>query len=243
MDLSPRTINIYLSTIGRMITILEKLEIIPRSVYPRPTMIKAKKVLTPKFWSLDEVSEILKASRSTYIHDMLLVALNTGLRLNELRYLRWEDINLEKGFLLVQSHLDDGFNPKDYEIRRIKLNHTTRKVLTELKFKQGNDIAYVFANKYGKPRINNLERDLMKILKRIGIQGKGGWHCARRTWGSHAIMAGADPKSVQKLYGHSELKTTEAYLNVTEKHLDETVELVNFEDEVNQGKIIDFRKG
>jgi integrase len=198
--------------------------------------------MAPKFWTNEEIERILISSRRTYIHDMILVALNTGLRLNELRFLRWEDINLDKGFLLVQSHPEDSFNPKDYELRRIKLNYEVIRILKELKIKSIPSVPYVFSNKYGKPRIYNLERDLRRILKKIGVEEKGGWHCARRTWGSHAIMAGADPKSVQKIYGHSRLETTQAYLNVTDKHLDETMDLVGFSDSKKRGEVILLKK-
>jgi len=239
--LATRTVDLHLTSLSKMITVLEELEIIPRGVYKRPKLIRAKSVKAPKFWTSEEVERILQVARRTYIYGMLVVALNTGLRLNELRYLRWDDVVLEQGFLLIQSHPEDGFNPKDYELRRIKLNTATIQLLAELRGKKKDNAKYVFSNKYGLPRKNNLYRDLLRILDVAGVTDKGAWHCARRTWGSHAIMAGADPKSVQRIYGHSRLETTQAYLNVTNKHLDETMDLVEFTDNKELAKVLPFK--
>jgi len=240
--LASRSVDIHLTSIGRMITVLEEMEIIPKGFYPRPQLIRAKSVTAPKFWTEEEVEKLLEFSRGKYVHNMLIFALNTGLRLNELRYLRWNDVNLNKGFLLVQSHPEDGFNPKDYELRRIKLNHEAIAVLREQKVKAFSKVPYVFPNKYGRPRKNCLDRVIRKELKKAGVVDKGAWHCARRTFACHLLMAGADVESVRIILGHSDLETTKRYLSVTDKHLNEIVDLVGFTDKIERGKVLPFKK-
>ena len=241
--LSPRSVDIHLTSIGRMITVLERMDIIPQGFYPRPQLIRARKVTAPKFWRKEEVKRLLESSRGKYVHNMLIFALNTGLRLNELRYLRWEDINLEKGFFLVQSHSEDRFNPKDYELRRIKLNLEATSVLKEQRDKVPSVVTYVFPNKYGRPRKNCIDRDLRKELRKAGVVDKGAWHCARRTFASHLLMAGADVESVRIILGHSELETTKRYLNVTDQHLNEIVDLVGFSDNLLREEKLSLKKG
>ena len=170
------------------------------------------------------------------------MALNTGLRRNELCYLRWDDVNLEKEFLLVQSHPEDSYNPKDYEIRRIKLNRDAMLLLRQVRSNCYPDIPYVFPNRFGEPRKNNLSRDLRQLLKEAGVINKGGWHCARRTFASHLLMAGADLESVRVILGHSDLDTTKKYLNVTDKHLDQTLDLIGFRAYTDRDKVIAFKK-
>lgn len=239
---STRTIDLRLTAISGMITVLENLEVIPKGFYPKPKLIRAKSVSAPKFWTEEDVFEILEAAQNTYIVNMLVLGLNTGLRKNELCYLQWSDINLDKGFLLVQSHPEDHFNPKDYELRRIKLNQDALLLLRRLRTQCRSEAPYVFGNKYGRPRKNNLNRDLRIILERIGKSDKGGWHCTRRTFASHLLMAGADLESVRVILGHSDLETTKKYLNVTDKHLDNTIDLVGFSADKKSDKVIPFQK-
>jgi len=239
---APRTVDLRLTAISGMITALENMEFIPLGLYPKPKLIRAKKVMAPKFWTEDEIDSILEVSSGNYISDILLLALNTGLRRNELCFLRWDDVNLEKEFLLVQSHPEDSYNPKDYEIRRIKLNRDAMLLLRQLRSNCYPDIPYVFPNRFGGPRKNNLSRDLRQVLKEAGVINKGGWHCARRTFASHLLMAGADLESVRVILGHSDLDTTKKYLNVTDKHLDKTLDLIGFRAHTDRNKVIPFKK-
>ncbi|MBN2224096.1 MAG: tyrosine-type recombinase/integrase [Deltaproteobacteria bacterium] len=239
---SPRTVDLRLTAISGMITVLENLDVIPGGTYPKPKLIRAKKVKAPKFWTEEEVKKVIEASSGTYITDMILLALNTGLRRNEVCYLRWDDVNLDRGFLLVQGHPEDHHNPKDYEIRRIKLNRDALSLLIRIRTESLPNVPYVFPNKYGHLRTNNLDRDLRLILAKTGIPDKGGWHCARRTFASHLLMAGADLESVRQLLGHSDLDTTKKYLNVTDQHLDKTLDLIGFRAEGEQKKVIAFKK-
>ncbi len=100
----------------------------------------------------------------------------------------------------------------------------------------------MFPNKYGRPRKNCLDRDIRKELKKADVVDKGGWHCARRTFASHLLMAGADVESVRIILGHSDLETTKRYLSVTDKHLNEIVDLVGFTDKIERGKVLPFKK-
>ena len=97
--LAPRTVDLHLTTLGKMVGVLENLEIVPKGINSKPKSIRPKKVTAPKFWTGEEVERILKAPKGSYIYSMLVVALNLGLRQNEIRYLRWDNINLGRGFL------------------------------------------------------------------------------------------------------------------------------------------------
>ena len=244
---SPRTIDVRLEVIKRMISVLEDLSVIPKDIYPRPKLIKAKRSKAPQFWTSEEVNEVLHKADSTYVYDLIVFGLNTGLRRNELIHLRWEDVNLDGQFILVQGYevvyqdTKYSFEPKDHEVRRIKLNNVALKTLYKLKNMDRTNI-WVFANKYGRPRRYNLDRDLMKITESAHVRHKGAWHCMRRTFAVHLLMEGADLESIRQLLGHSNISTTMAYLNVTDKHLDRTVELLKFgENEENKGLIV-FKK-
>ncbi|MBN1574726.1 MAG: site-specific integrase [Deltaproteobacteria bacterium] len=246
--LAPRTVDLKLTGIGKMITVLESLKIIPKGVVERPRLIRAKTSKSPTFWEEGEISRILASAQNMHIYDMVILGLNTGLRLGELTHLRWGDVNLDGGFILVQGYSMDfggetfSFEPKDHEIRRIKLNAAAFEVLSRLRPKSELS-PWVFANKYGKPRKNNLHRDFRIVTRRAGVEDKGGWHSLRRTFAVHLLMNGADLESLRRLLGHSDIKTTQVYLNVTARFLDETVNLVGFRGQKETGVVIPFKKG
>lgn len=176
---------------------------------------------------------------------MILFCLNTGLRKQEFVYLRWKDVNLNGGFITVQGHKEShedkeySFEPKDHEARRIKQNTTARKVLEGLKGKA--DITpWVFANKYGCPRQvdGRIDMDMKEILDMANVKDKGRWHGVRRTFAVNLLMRGADLESLRQLLGHSDISTTQKYLNVTGRHLNVTVDLLesNPESTFKNGK-------
>ena len=244
-----RTVDIRLTAISGMITVNENLEAIPRGYFPKPKLIRGKKAKLPQFWSENEVQNVLREARSTYLYNMIRFGLNTGLRRIELVHLRWADINFHGGFLNVQSYeIKYGgqkftFDPKDHESRRIKLNDQALELLVSLR-DQERLSPWVFPNRYGKPRLNlrNLGRDLKTVLTRAGVSDKGLWHCIRRTFAVHLLMNGADLESLRQLLGHSDISTTQAYLNVTGEHLDKTVNLIGFEEKEGYGKVIPLKR-
>jgi site-specific recombinase XerD len=245
-DLSPRTVDIHLTAVSKLVTVLENIEHIPKGVYPRPTLIRAKRAKAPQFWTLEEIDRVLQATNNSYLQNMIKVGLNTGLRRSELLHLRWEDIHFEGRFMLIQGYeMKCGnetirFDPKDHELRRIKMNQQAVDVFLQEKIKN-NPSPLVFPNKYGRLRRNNIDRDLRLFLKKAGVTEKGTWHAIRRTFATHLVMAGADLESIRQLLGHSEIKTTMAYLNVTSQHLDKTVDLIELGKSTDNKKVVSFR--
>ena len=246
---STRTVDIRLTAIGGMIRVLEDLDVIGKGTVPRPKLIREKRSKTPIFWTIEEVDRILRAADRKYIYDMIVFGLNTGLRRTELVHIRWADVNIESGFLVVQGYeINHGgraysFEPKDHEVRRIKLNASAREILDRTR----ETVAlapWVFANSLGRPRENFsvLNRDLRIVLANAGVRDKGGWHALRRTFAVHLLMAGTDLESIRRLLGHSNISTTQVYLNVTDQHLDKAVDVLDFGDVRTLENVVPFKK-
>ncbi|MBN1574400.1 MAG: site-specific integrase [Deltaproteobacteria bacterium] len=230
-SLAPRTIDIHLTAIGKFITVIEKdLRIIPEGTYPRPRLLRVKKSKDPDYLTIEEIGSILDATKNSYLYDMIIFALNTGLRIGEIRCLRWEDIDLEAGHFRVQGYEMDGvkFEPKDHGVRKIKLNNDALDVLKRLE-KMRIFSPWVFASRLGTPRSkDNLVRDLGIFYRRAGIEKKGKWHLLRRTFATHLLNAGTGIEAVSKLLGHSELQTTiDSYTSVVQE-MDRAVDRLNF---------------
>ena len=131
----------------------------------------------------------------------------TGLRKRELYFLSWSDVDLDAATLRVSGEGKVGFSPKDYEERIIPLPPDLVDLLSGLVRRAD----WVFPNRNGN-RLNHLLRRLQTIAARAGVTGTT-LHKFRHTYGTRLLERGADIVTVQKLMGHSDLKTTEKYLN------------------------------
>jgi len=131
----------------------------------------------------------------------------TGLRKRELYFLTWRDVDLTSATLRVSGEGKTGFSPKDYEERVIPLPPDLVELLSGLPRRAD----WVFPNRNGN-RLNHLLRRLQTIATRAGVAGAT-LHKFRHTYGTRLLERGADIVTVQKLMGHSDLKTTEKYLN------------------------------
>lgn len=131
----------------------------------------------------------------------------TGLRKRELYFLTWRDVDLTTATLRVSGEGKIGFSPKDYEERVIPLPPD----LVDLLSGVPQRAEWVFPNRNGN-RLNHLLRRLQTIATRAGVVNAT-LHKFRHTYGTRLLEGGADIVTVQKLMGHSDLKTTEKYLN------------------------------
>ena len=62
------------------------------------------------------------------------------------------------------------------------------------------------------------------LRKSLGVKKTIGPHSLRHSFATHLVENGADISSVQQMLGHSSITTTERYLHMSKKHLQQTLE-------------------
>lgn len=129
------------------------------------------------------------------------LALQTGLRRAEQYGLKWSDVSLDRGVLIVVG--------KGAKRRSMPVNNAAREALWELHRASGGS-AYVCQ---GSPR-----RWFEAAVRFAGIVDFR-WHDLRHTFASRLVMDGVDIRTVQQLLGHASLATTQRYAHVSEEHL------------------------
>lgn len=238
-----KTINNHLTVLAKCLRTAEEwleLEKLPK--------IKKLKMPPQKFdfLSREESQLLLKHSKDLW-YDMILTALKTGLRLGELRGLKWDDIDLKKQTLTVRrsAYRHDCFvSPKSNKERTIPLSDNLHSILNGRKQK----IGFVFSVK-PKVHLKNMDcyRKLRGACKRAGIR-RIGWHVLRHSFASHLVEAGAHLKAVQELLGHSNIQTTMRYAHLAKSALSNAVKLLDGNDQhpeqrqYNASKHISFEK-
>lgn len=178
-----------------------------------------------------ELNALLSTAREHFPNHLafLHVAIFTGLRLSELRGLRWDALDLENGKLHVRQRAD-GWNtigdPKTAKSNRtISIGPETVRLLREWKLRQPAKSAsqgLVFASARGTPyNVGNLyNRFLWPLQEKAGVcewEGDGedrksvpryGFHAFRHFYASALIAAGKSVVEVQNALGHAQATVT-----------------------------------
>jgi integrase len=140
----------------------------------------------------------------------VIVAALTGLRVSEIKGLRWED--LKGNELDVQRSVWSGHISETKTLTSkapVPVLPLLHKALANHR-KRVPDSEYIFAGpRKGKPLVieNLFKRGIKAHLAEKGIVWKG-WHAFRRGLGTNLNALGADPKTIQAILRHSQLSTT-----------------------------------
>lgn len=192
------------------------------------TLVEPPKIgsLLPVTLSTSEVEKLLGGFdedrpldiRNTAILEILY---SCGLRVSELINVRCSDLFFEEGLIKV---VGKGNKERFVPIGRIGQESILRYLAVRVEGKKGfSDI--LFLNNRG----TKLTRNMIFIIVRKGAQNAGlektiSPHSLRHSFATHLVENGADISSVQQMLGHSSITTTEKYLHMGKKHLQQTLE-------------------
>jgi len=201
---------------------------------PRPD----KRLVMPKVqkpdilpYTEDEVKRILKAcgkmkpatptnrsgyqaKRSTAKRDqiIIMILLDTGIRVSELCRLKYTDVNLENKSLRIQT-FETGIKTHD---RTVFLGNTTMKLLFPYVSEKINDNDFLVKNRNDKPlNRNGVAHLLARIGKRANVPGVDA-HRFRHTFAIQYLRNGGDIYTLQRLLGHRSLEIVKNYLRLSE---------------------------
>lgn len=181
--------------------------------------LKAPKIekKIPGILTIDEVDLLLKQPRENTakgIRDraMLELLYATGIRVSELISLTLKDINLKLGYITCSSGEKERVIPFGSAAKR-SVEHYMEGARAELLGSQESEM--LFLNCSGK---SMSRQGFWKVLKSYaeaaGIQQDITPHTLRHSFAAHLVQNGADLKSVQEMMGHSDISTTQIYMNM-----------------------------
>jgi len=172
--------------------------------------IKKKEKQLPKVISKEKVKQMIDLTENLKHKLIIKILYSSGLRLQELINLKRKEINFERGILNVNK----GKGKKD----RITLISENLK-LDLLKYYSNNifKTEYVFEGRNGKYTKKSVQKVLENVGKKMEIKVTP--HMLRHSFATHLLEQGTDIGHIQKLLGHSDLKTTEIYTHVSTRDL------------------------
>ncbi len=167
-----------------------------------------------RYLSNEEIKRLLDACPEC-LRRIVMCALLTGMRRGEILNLKWDDVNIQHGIILLK-------HTKTGRMREIPICGLLERVLLECH--QNTDSMYVFCNEQAKPykRIDTL---FQSVVKRANIQDFC-FHDLRHTAASYMVMLGIDLATVKEILGHQKIDMTLRYAHLSPVHKREAMEIL-----------------
>jgi len=177
----------------------------------------------PSVLSRAEVEVLLNMpalSSSGGLRDKALLELlyATGMRISEVANLRLENLHLKEGYLKC---FGKGGKERIIPVGE-KAREAVEKYLEKKLEKISQQVEYVFVNWRGKKLTRQGLWEIIKgYVRKSGISKKITPHTFRHSFATHLLQGGADLRSVQEMLGHSDISTTQIYLHLDRRQVQE----------------------
>jgi site-specific recombinase XerD len=203
---SPQTINLYLNAIKFFYRDIIKT---PKKIDIKFTK-RSKKL--PIVLSRKEIERIVEVTRNPQHKLLLSLVYGAGLRVSEVVDLKIRDIDTEE----LTIHIKDSKNKRDrITVLPEKLVHV---LMPSVEYRDKN--TYLFeSSRGGKLNVATAQKVFKNSLKKTGIKKAATFHSLRHSFATHLLENGVDVRYVQELLGHSSIRTTQIYTQVTNPNL------------------------
>jgi len=237
--LSGHTVNCYLRSIRAFWSWLLSEEVVDSNPFTKIRIPKPPRKIIPTFSKpqFQTLLSVINTSTPEGYRDMsiILVLLDTGLRVSELTSLGLPDVRLAEGVLKVFG--------KGRKERLIPIGKASQRVLWNYVNRYRPQPAnprcdLVFLTKDGWPLTKNrIQKLMMKYGKKAGIEGvRCSPHTLRHTGAVMFLRNGGDVFNLQRLLGHSSLEMTRHYCELADVDVKRAHSIASPVDNLNLGK-------
>lgn len=197
--MDPLTVNLKLSAVKFFFR-----EILGREIVVN--YLKKPKRL-PEVLTKDELSRLLSVTLNPKHKLILKLLYGCGLRVSEVVNLKKEDLRLSEGILIVRQS-------KGNKDRIVTIPNSIINDLQSFLGLHSSD--YAFDSQVGnKLTTRTVGMIVLHAAMKAGIKKKISPHTLRHSYATHLLEQGTDLRIIQKLLGHSSIKTTEIYTHVS----------------------------
>jgi site-specific recombinase XerD len=176
----------------------------------------------PEVLNEEELKRLFSVTRNNLRDQTLIMAgYSAGLRISDVVALRIANIDS----IRMMIHIQRGKGLKD------RYTILSKRMLLQLRdyWQKYKPTDYLFPACYqckkGKSphiSITQVASIFRRAKARAGITKKGGFHILRHSFATHLLETGTDLRTIQSLMGHSTIRSTTVYLQLTRKTFDST---------------------
>ncbi|MBI4006297.1 MAG: site-specific integrase [Gammaproteobacteria bacterium] len=174
-----------------------------------------------RYLSDDERERLLKAcmeSQNPALYPIVVLALSTGARRDEILSLKWEQIDLKEGRITV-------YKTKNKEIKTLPLTGHALSEVKKLNKIRHIDTDLLFPGR-DKSKPIDPRAPWEAALKKARVESFR-FHDLRHTTASYLAQGGASPFEIAEVLGHKTLQQTKRYSHLSPQHTAKVVEKMN----------------
>lgn len=217
---SPKTAHSYYTTLRTALNEAVRENLIASNPWYRLEMTEKIKVPESKrdFLTIEEIKRMMATPFfNEQVRQAYLFSCFCGLRISDIRKLRWRDLSMSGGQWRVSVVMTKTTHPV-----YIPLSSQAVKWLPE----RGDCTpdGFVFG---GLPNEGNLCVNLKSWAEKAGVKKNVTFHTARHSCAVLLLMLGADIYTVSKILGHRSVRATQVYAKIVDKKKDDAIALVD----------------
>lgn len=183
-------------------------KVLGQKIYiPRP---KKNKTL-PEILTLEEAKKLVNAPLNPKHQLILKILYGCGLRVSEVISLMKKDINLDESMI----HIRMAKGKKD---RFVKIPESVKEELEHYAVLNKEELLFP-SQRGGKLTTAGIQAIVEKSAKKTGIKKDVYPHLLRHSFATHLLEQGTDLRIIQKLLGHSDIRTTQMYLQISQQSI------------------------
>lgn len=214
----PATINRYVATLSHMFTKAVEWEMVEEGSLKR---IRKARLLPEnnrrlRYLSKEECQNLIGAA-DQHLKPIVIAALNTGMRKSEILGLRWDQVDLKHGFILLEI-------TKNGDRREIPINNTLKETFKGITRRL--DVPHVFYDPKTGKAYQDVKKSFGSACRKAKIRDFH-FHDMRHTFASHMVMAGVDLTTIKELLGHKTLTMTLRYAHLAPSHKVKAVDMLD----------------
>lgn len=169
---------------------------------------KADKKL-PIVLSQEEIQKMFSVCANTKHRVVLALLYSVGLRISELINLKWKDIDRSRMVINI-------IQAKGNKDRQVPLSPSLIPLL-EKYYREYKSVVYVLNGQGDLAQYS--KKSVAEVLKQLaikaGINKRIYPHLIRHCTGTHLVESGTDINLIQRIFGHSNVKTTSIYTHIS----------------------------
>jgi integrase len=168
---------------------------------------------------------------------LLVVGINTALRISDLLQLRIGDFIDEQGMIQERFSIrEEKRDKRNVVVINASIREAMEKFLLAYPDITQNADHYVFFSTRNSKTYRNFARPISRIqawrliaemCENVGLNGNYGTHTLRKTWGYHARQNGVPLELIMAKLNHSNIAMTKRYLGITDDELQAIAEGLN----------------
>lgn len=218
VPLSPATVQGYVRALKAFFSWLEKEEYVASNPIARLPIPKAPTKIVSTFTS-EDIERLIRACQQVENNSsrdlcILLLLLDTGVRVSELTSIEMQDVDIEEGYIKIT-------RAKGSRERLVPIGSVARRLLWRY-MSCGRPqplvdrVTHLFLTGGGLPLTRNgVQQMVRRWGRRAGLRGvRCSPHTFRHTFAKNYLLNGGDIFSLQKILGHSSLASVRMYVNL-----------------------------